>query len=133
MKTGGGDLEGMGYLDLYRALEEEGLERAIESWKLFAESPELWISCHYDSEVILPIREFIARKGADDRVRQEDIAVFKKALELEADPYYFEEGEEYPLSHWWFYLDRISERTYPAELLPEYLREIYLKAIGGDF
>jgi hypothetical protein len=30
-----------------------------------------------------------------------------------------------PLSHWWWHLGKLRAGTYPAELLPEPLREIY--------
>jgi len=29
-----------------------------------------------------------------------------------------------PLERWWWYLDRIAARLYPAELLPPHLREV---------
>lgn len=31
-------------------------------------------------------------------------------------------------TRWWWHLDEISQGTYPADLLPEHLKEIYLKA-----
>jgi hypothetical protein len=30
-----------------------------------------------------------------------------------------------PLSHWWWHLGKLRAGTYPAELLPESLRELY--------
>ncbi|WP_156874815.1 hypothetical protein [Thermodesulfobacterium hveragerdense] len=45
-------------------------------------------------------------------------------LEKGADPaYYFRDPEKYPFDHWWWHLDKIAARTYPAELLLEYLRK----------
>ena len=32
------------------------------------------------------------------------------------------------LKRWWWHLDEIAQRTYPADLLPNYLREIYLNS-----
>lgn len=31
-----------------------------------------------------------------------------------------------PLKYWWWHLDKIAKKEYPAELLPEHLKEIYL-------
>ena len=33
-------------------------------------------------------------------------------------------------TRWWWHLDEISEGKYPAELLPEHLKEIYLKYLS---
>lgn len=39
--------------------------------------------------------------------------------------YLLADDDSQPLSHWWWHLGKIRSKTYPAELLPEYLRAIY--------
>ena len=41
------------------------------------------------------------------------------------DDYVLRDNPAQPLSHWWWHLGKLRAGTYPAELLPEHLREIY--------
>ena len=52
-----------------------------------------------------------------------DRQLIKQVLEYGSDP----SGEEHPIDKWWWHLEKIAQRTYPASLLPEHLREIYEK------
>ena len=40
------------------------------------------------------------------------------------DHYVLRDDPAQPLSHWWWHLGKLRAGTYPAELLPEHLREI---------
>lgn len=54
-----------------------------------------------------------------------DIKVIERAIKKGSNMPYERDYED--LRRWWWHLDKIAERTYPSELLPEHLREIYLK------
>ncbi len=110
-------------------------EELIQSWVLDCQFPEdllYWAT----SAAIIETREEIDRLGLgeDERVKKADTELIKVVLKEGSDPSdLFGDPDKYPLSHWWWHLDKIAAKTYPAELLPEYLREIYLKALGCVF
>jgi hypothetical protein len=81
--------------------------------------------------VPLAIRESIYIRKLEDReeVKKADISLIKCVLKYGADRPDSDDPEKYPLDHWWWHLDKIAKRTYPAELLPEHLRDLYLQGI----
>ena len=44
------------------------------------------------------------------------------------NPGLLEDDPRQPLTHWWWHLGKLRNRTYPASLLPEHLRAVYLDA-----
>ncbi|NEX20998.1 hypothetical protein G3480_11860 [Thiorhodococcus mannitoliphagus] len=36
-----------------------------------------------------------------------------------------EDDPSHPLEHWWWHLGKLRDGSYPANLLPEHLREVY--------
>ena len=76
---------------------------------------------------VLPdYREDIAALSLDgENLRKVDIFVLEH---LENLPEEWEDDDTKPLEKWWWHLRKIARREYPAELLPDYLREIYLRA-----
>jgi hypothetical protein len=44
------------------------------------------------------------------------------------NPGLLEDDPRQPLAHWWWHLGKLRNRTYPASLLPEHLRAVYLDA-----
>jgi hypothetical protein len=78
--------------------------------------------------LLIPVyREKIANNGIEnERVKEIDREIF---LNIKNLPDFWEDNEAEPISKWWWHLRKIKEGTYPAELLPEYLREIYLKSL----
>jgi hypothetical protein len=113
----------------------ESYEELIKGWILYSEFPDdllYWAS----APALIERRERIHQLGLDEdeRVKQADIKLIKVVLEKGADPSdLFDDPQKYPFDHWWWHLDKIANRTYPAELLPEYLREIYEKALKEKF
>ena len=60
----------------------------------------------------------------DPRVIRLDRDAIRKALK--GHPYFDSMfRDEKPLEYWWWYLDRIHDHTYPNEMLPPHLQEIY--------
>ena len=75
----------------------------------------------------LPIRrEWIHQAGILNKdVIRLDRIVIEETLEGSLD--WLTDRESQPLEKWWWHLQKIYHRSYPAELLPEYLRSLYLK------
>ena len=40
-------------------------------------------------------------------------------------PYLLEDDSQVPLAQWWWHLGKLRDSTYPASLLPLYLRPLY--------
>lgn len=103
----------------------------IEDWGMAVESNSGYtIYNYYTASAWLLIRDDIHNAGLDEdeKVKALDIQAIENALKYGAEMPMGRDDENHPLQFWWWYLDRIAEKNYPAELLPEYLREIYLKA-----
>jgi len=81
------------------------------------------------------VREKISREtllGGDDLgdLQEHDecfLGHVLSALDEDIWPGLLEPHPEQPMEKWWWHLGAIRRRTYPVELLPEYLREIYEK------
>ncbi len=77
--------------------------------------------------------EFSYERDFVDKYRLDRFDIFKKydmeALREAISYPYYEMGcyDNRPEDKWWWNLDRIRDIKYPAELLPEYLRDYYLK------
>ncbi|MEN3034392.1 MAG: hypothetical protein ABDH18_05330 [Aquificaceae bacterium] len=74
----------------------------------------------------LEVRDEIKAAGIENlpEVVEVDKALIKKVLKEKVGGNY--ESKLHPLEHWWWHLEKIADRTYPAELLPEHLRKFYL-------
>ena len=103
----------------------------IQEWEWFVEpdagfpdgwGPVQWIDA---APALLPVRDEIEKRGLANhpKVMEIDRQLIKQVLEYGSDP----SGEEHPIDKWWWHLEKIAQRTYPASLLPEHLREIYEK------
>jgi len=101
-----------------------------EGWKM---AVEFDFAFDYDtSPAWLPIRDRLSEAQAfDDEIMEIDRQAIIKAVKVDSDRPYQRDYEE--LTRWWWHLEKIASGEYPAELLPEYLREIYLKALRGEF
>lgn len=105
-------------------------EDILESWEMAGREYKkgeilacnVWMGSSY-----LALRDRIHEKGLDNhpRVKQIDKGLIKFALEHGVERPYDPSDEEHDLQYWWWYLEKIGKREYPAELLPEHLREIY--------
>ena len=104
-----------------RELIEDWLEDCREGFSL---------TYYATASALLLTRESIHLRRLEDKeeVKKADKALIEYVLKEGSQPPDSDDPEKYPLDHWWWHLDRIAERTYPADLLPEHLREIYLKA-----
>lgn len=125
----GGVLKEMGLLECYKD------EELIELWQQDCKPPAIKLRWYATSAAILDTREAIFERRLEDQeeVKKADIELIKIVLKEGADPPYSDDPEKYPITHWWWHLDKIADRTYDASLLSEYLMEIYLKALQGDF
>jgi len=75
----------------------------------------------------LPVRrERIYQAGIFNQdVIELDQIVMEETLNGSLD--WLPDEDEEPLEKWWWHLKKIKEGIYPAHLLPEYLREMYLR------
>ncbi len=120
----------MGLSEYYEYLRSLSDEELIDSWEGYCIDEPLdaiyWATC----DVVIPIRDIIEERGLSDKVVELDKALLKYVLknsEIVNIPDERKYGEvNPPLEKWWWYLDMIAERTYPAELLPQALREVYV-------
>ncbi|MEN3039754.1 MAG: hypothetical protein ABDI07_11525 [Candidatus Kryptonium sp.] len=76
-------------------------------------------------------RDELYRLGLDDdpEVKKLDLQLLKGLKKFGPPDYNLEEQAQKPLKLWWWHLDKIYDKTYPAELLPEHLREFYLSSV----
>ncbi len=123
----------MNSLNLSKLSKEE--KELVEDWALLTEPderclPKGWGEAQFmdTAPAILSIRDEIAERGLDKltEVKETDIRLLKQVLEYGSDP----PAEDGPFEKWWWQLHKIAERTYPPELLPDYLREIYEKELN---
>jgi len=114
------------YKDLFEIFD--GIDDLINSWASDCKDDPFKLT-YYATSDLLDTREliYILELEEDQRVKEADRALFEYILENGADTAMWK-PDEASLDKWWWYLDKIAEKSYPAELLPEYLREIYLKA-----
>lgn len=101
----------------------------IEDWEeVVYDEERLAEVCTDEYESIdLVLRDVIREKGLDNhpRVVEADKAFFKYVLEHTCYEPLGAESED--LRHWWWHIDKIFQGTYPSELLPPHLKEMYLK------
>lgn len=114
------------YYEWLRSLPEDEL---IQHWEVstgdYIDDTVYWATC----DVRIPIRDIIEERGLAEKVKEMDKRLIRYVLEnfeyIDV-PEDDREALNPPLSRWWWYLDLISQKQYPAELLPEELREGYL-------
>ncbi|MDI6865773.1 hypothetical protein [Thermodesulfovibrio yellowstonii] len=101
-----------------------------EKWKVAVEAG---FAFDYDTSVAwLPVRDSLFEAGVlDGEIMEIDKMAIQKAVKEGSDRPYRRDHED--LTRWWWHLEKIASGQYPVELLPEYLKEIYLKALRGDF
>lgn len=101
----------------------------IKDWKIAVSEGFGKISLALDYHAGPPwldVRDKIEKLGLGTHpdVIKHDIELIKTAITWKTGGTY--ESEDHPLSYWWWHLDKIARKEYPAELLPEHLRKIYL-------
>jgi len=58
-----------------------------------------------------------------------DEAVIQSVIDLDTIAgYLITDDETQPLANWWWHLGKVRNKTYPADLLPNALRDVYLNA-----
>ncbi|MCS6875665.1 MAG: hypothetical protein RMK35_02050 [Aquificaceae bacterium] len=106
------------------------IETLIEDYEFSLEYPPGLPDafCNHNYWMMAKVRDDIHELGfdGDQRVKVLDIRVLKE-LKKHGPPAYMERYKNKPLERWW-HLDKIADKTYPPELLPEHLREIYLSS-----
>ncbi len=120
----------MGLSEYYKS---KSYKELIEEWE-WAIDPDPGYAFDYDTAPVwLPVRDAIHEAGLDNhpKVMELDKQAIVNAIKYRADMPYERDYED--LRRWWWHFEKIADGTYPAELLPEYLREIYLKAQKGGF
>jgi len=122
----------MGLAEYYEYLRSLSDKELIEHWEDYTLDRDYVLDAisYWSSDVAIPIRDIIEERGLAEKVKELDKNLIRYTLEIgSADPprerIYGEVNP--PLEKWWWYLDLIAERQYPAELLPPYLQEVYLK------
>ncbi len=100
----------------------------IEDWELGIDEEDGQAFFYHTAPTWLSIRDLIHEAGLDNhpKVIELDKKAIINAIRNKADPPYDREYEG--LDRWWWHLDKIAEGTFPPELLPEHLRDTYLKA-----
>jgi hypothetical protein len=115
-------------MDLSRFSDEE----LIEEWAFSLSSQEAIETFFeaYSAEATLPYRTEIHKRDLEKhpKVIEADKKLIQYALKEKPYPPVITNDYEPPLDYWWWHIDKIGEKTYPADLLPEHLKEIYLKA-----
>jgi len=117
------------YYEYLRSLSDKELIEAWEDYTLNRESVLDAIS-YWSCDVAIPIRDIIEERGLADKVVELDKNLIRYTLEIgsvDVPPERLYGEVNPPLEKWWWYLDLIAERQYPAELLPEALRDVYKK------
>ncbi len=101
-------------------------EEIIENWKDAADPKYYYyIADMYTSPAWLWFRELAHERGLDNHpeVVKTDVEVLKLVLK--------EGGAQHPsipdppLEFWWYHLAEIEKGTYPLDLLPHHLKDIY--------
>jgi len=117
-----------GYYEYLRSLSDKKL---IEAWEDYTLDRDYVLDAisYWTCDVAIPIRDIIEERGLADKVRELDKNLIRFTLEIgsaDVPPERIYGEVNPPLEKWWWYLDLIAERKYPAELLPPYLQEVYL-------
>ncbi len=81
----------------------------------------------YTGEVWMPTRDAIHAASIDNdpRVIKTDINLIK--LIIDHPSLIQTRDDNQPIESWWWHLDKIVDHSYPADLLPQYLKEICQK------
>ncbi len=108
------------------------IDELIEDWEWNATVNELsfpGVTCYHFAATLLVIRDEIEELGLsnDPRVMEIDKRLIEYVVQHGSDPPYEAEPKEYPIEKWWWHLEEIGKKRYPAELFPPHLREIYEK------
>jgi hypothetical protein len=84
---------------------------------------------YHTAPTFLSIRDEIHDAGLDNHplVMELDKKAIINAIRSKADPPYDREYEG--LDRWWWHFEKIADGTFPAELLPEHLREVYTSTL----
>ncbi len=91
-----------------------------------------WVLSFHANDVLIQHRDRIKGFGLEDTKEVKKLDM--KLLDLiwwkypGIVKYKPNSRQEKPLEQWWWYLDQIDNRTYPADLLPKYLLKAYQEA-----
>ena len=107
-------------------MAQSKLNELIKDWQFavgdkdFSPARDTWMS-----ELWNETRDEIEEFGYSDNeeIKKLDQKLIKNTLRYGSTSGY----NDKPLKRWWWHLDKISQRTYPADLLPDHLKEIYIK------
>ncbi|WP_022670967.1 hypothetical protein [Hippea alviniae] len=114
--------------------EKSSIEDLLDLYEFVSENPEQWpgVYHYYQSCADLEFREDLSkvehkmtdeqRKILENLDKKVVRGLRKYPAELNRD--YVENDS---IKKWWWHLDKIQEGTYPAELLPDHLKEEYYK------
>lgn len=116
-----------------KKVKNEKIEKLIDDYHFSLEYPENLPAAftEYGYWMAADPRTELHQIGMDEdeRIKQLDIQLIKKLhrfKKMDIYPVYLEKDKNHPLEYWWWHLDKIAKKEYPAELLPEHLREIYI-------
>ncbi len=114
-------------------------EKLIEEWIRYTKEDEFCLTPtlgHEQSYAYLCLRDEIYKRSLElnPLVIESDKKLIKMSLRLKI---FYEEGtvslytygENRELKYWWWHLDKIILQTYPAEFMPDHIRETYLYEI----
>lgn len=118
-------------LEHYSDISDDDL---IETWMDMCEPPANDLRYYATAPALLTFREIIYLRGLEDKdeVKNSDKQLIECVLAEGSYPPDSDDPSNFPFSHWWWHLEEIGKKTYPPELLPDYLREIYLDALNKD-
>ncbi len=73
------------------------------------------------------IREHLKKFEEYEDIRKHDKWLIEDIKEIIKVNLTIEDDDSQPLEKWWWHLHKIANGSYPKELLPDYLQEIYKK------
>ena len=115
-------------------LSKKEIKELIDDWEFVlsyspqgSDSPFICLIDPNVNDVEIKVRDKIHELGLDDdeRVKKLDQKAIKYVLEVLPATYREKPPQAKDLKRWWWHLDKIALREYPAQLLPEHLRKIY--------
>lgn len=116
-----------------KSINKTKLIDSYEGSLIYPEHPFQAMYEYNESDVYMDVRNQIHLGGfdLDPRVVEIDkrliVDIINRGGDQDLRPSVKEEIKDEPLESWWYHLNEIGKLNFPAEKLPEHLRETYLQ------